>query len=154
MNTLRHLVAATLIAAVAWLAAPSPAAASPAVGLRGGFTDDPDSIFFGGHLVFPFARNFRFDPSLELGFGEYGRDVDFFSLRINGDFKYMIPVGSVALFPLFGPSLYYWNDDLDNDDTEFGINLGFGVEFQRFMFSLTVGIEDLPDLAFTFGYTF
>jgi hypothetical protein len=99
----------------------------------------------------------RIEPSAELGFGDEG--ADFFSIRVNANFKYMVPMSrNAAIYPLFGPSLYYINfDDCSGncDDTGFGLNLGAGVDISGFGFDLVVGVtNDVPDIAFTFLYTF
>ncbi|ACY17747.1 hypothetical protein [Haliangium ochraceum] len=131
----------------------SQAEAQPTLfGIRGGFTDDPDSIFFGGHLaIHPQAlRRLRIEPSLELGLND-----DLFALRVNGNFKVMFPVGrSVALYPVFGPYLYYASFDGGGDDTEFGLNLGGGVEISGFGFEVSAGLPDYPDFTFTVMYSF
>jgi hypothetical protein len=127
------------------------------VGVRGGVTDDPESVFFGLHLLAgPHGRGLRIEPSLELGFGD---DFDFFTVRANGNFKYAIPIGQrrggAYLYPLFGPSLYYFNlDDCSGDrcdDTEIGINVGMGLEISALFFDIAAGIGDIPELTFTFG---
>ena len=97
----------------------------------------------------------RIEPSAEIGFGD---DADFFTIRVNANFKYMVPLSrNAAIYPLFGPSLYYFNFDNcsgDCDDTDFGLNLGGGVDFSGFAFDLIAGISDVPDIAFVFSYTF
>ncbi len=128
-------------------------------GLRGGVTDDPDSIFFGGHMAFHPGSlpNLRIEPSLEMGLGDEG-PFDYLTLRLNVNFKYAIPVGNdMAFFPLLGPAIYYINvDDCpgDCDDTNFGINIGFGFAFSGFALELAVGVDDIPDITLTFSYTF
>lgn len=134
------------------------AEAQAAFGVRTGLTDDPDSFFFGGHMAFhPRAlRLFRIEPSLELGIGDIG-NVDFLSMRFNLNLKYAIPVSpEAAFFPLFGPSIYYINidDPVDDSETELGVNLGFGFAYAGFSFELAFGAADIPDITFTFTYTF
>lgn len=137
----------------------TPAAAAPtAFGIRGGFTDDVDSVFFGGHVsIAPRSvRSLLIQPSLELGAGDEG--VDFFSIRGNLHFMFMIPISQdAAFYPLFGPSLHYidWDGVYDND-TAMGINLGMGFEFSAIGLELIFGLprDNLPDLTLTLSYTF
>lgn len=138
-----------------------------APGIRGGFTDDPDSVFLGGHLAFQGVGNvseLRIEPALELGIGEVGRDVDFFSLRFGANAKYMFPLGGsgFSAYPLLGASIYYINfedefcgrfDD-DCDDLEAGLQLGGGFEYEGFALDLYVGVFDIPDVTLALLYTF
>jgi hypothetical protein len=157
MRKLRLITLAFTVGA-AWFLAAAPAAAAPTgFGIRGGVTDDVDAIFFGGHVsIAPSgARNLLIQPGLELGF-DYD-DGDFFFLRGNLHFMYMIPIsGNAAFYPLFGPSLHYIDWDDGYEDTAFGINLGMGFEFSSFAVELYFGLprSNLPDLTLAFSYTF
>lgn len=158
---MRHL-RFTILSLILALAAPAvldpaPAAAEPTLfGLRGGLTDDPDTVFLGGHLAFypTDLRRLRIEPSFELGFGEDAID---FTLRGNLNFKVMFPVSrDAAFYPILGAYLYYLSfDDCDScDDTEFGVNLGLGFAFSGIGLDLTFGLPDYPDITFTLSYTF
>ena len=73
----------TLLAVLVCLSSLAPPAGADG-GLRGGFSDDPDQILFGGQLELdPLGENIYFVPSAEAGFGN-----DLFSLSFNGDFQY------------------------------------------------------------------
>ncbi len=157
---MRHL-RFTILSLILALAAPAvldpaPAAAEPTLfGLRGGLTDDPDTVFLGGHLAFypTDLRRLRIEPSVELGFGD---PVDF-TLRGNLNFKIMFPVSrDAAFYPIIGAYLYYMSfDDCDGcDDTDPGLNLGLGFSFSGIGIDFTVGLPDRPDLTFTLSYTF
>ena len=126
-----------------------------AFGLRGGVTDDPDTLFMGGHVaIHPRSvRRLRIEPSLELGFGD---NSDFITIRANLNFKIMFPISrDAAFYPLLGPNLYYVNPDNRDDYSDFGLNLGAGFAFSGFAFDLIVGVpNDIPDVTFTFSYTF
>ncbi|MCG8420915.1 MAG: hypothetical protein MJE77_23590 [Proteobacteria bacterium] len=126
-------------------------------GIRGGFTDDPDSFFFGGHaLIHPRrARALRLEPALELGIGDEA--IDFFSIRFNFTLKYLFPLGrDMAVYPLFGPAIYYINADCDGcDDTEVGVHLGGGFDLYGVSLDIALGLtDDIPDFTFTVGYSF
>ena len=133
-------------------------AGGPSWGIRGGITDDPDSFFFGGHASFGMSRvrHLRIEPSLEFGIGDEG--VDFFTLRGNVHFKYLFVIGrGAALYPLFGPSLYWIHiDDCNGDcsELEVGMNLGFGFSYVDLFFEFALGVADVPDITLTVGYTF
>jgi hypothetical protein len=139
-----------------------PAAAEPsAFGLRFGLTDDPDTLFFGGHMALhtQSIQALRIEPSLELGFGD---DADLLAFRANANFKIMFPVSNnAAFYPIIGPFIYYVSlDDErfncgDCDDTNFGINLGLGFAISGFGFDFVFGLpDDVPDFTFTVSYTF
>jgi hypothetical protein len=134
-----------------------PAAAEPTLfGIRGGFTDRPDTFFFGGHVAFypSGMRRLRFEPSMELGFGD---DADLFTLRANANFKIMFPVSrDAAFYPIVGPYLFYASYDCDGDCdyTDFGINLGLGFSFSGFGIDFAIGVPDDPRFTLTLSYTF
>jgi hypothetical protein len=157
----RHL-RFTILSLILALAAPAvldpaPAAAEPTLfGLRGGLTDDPDTVFLGGHVAFypTDLRRLRIEPSFELGFGEDAID---FTLRGNLNFKIMFPVSrDAAFYPILGAYVYYLSfDDCEGcDDSEFGLNLGAGFSFSGIGIDFTVGLPDYPDFTFTLSYTF
>jgi hypothetical protein len=155
---------AALILLATFLFASATPAAGISGGFRAGFTDDPDSFFFGGHAAIdPFPVPLRIEPSLQLGFGDFGGGYDFFTLRFDANFKYRFgipPEKAFKIYPILGMAIYYWNvtDDRcagDCDGTEAGLNLGFGFEIYGFMVDFTFGLDDdLPDFTFLVGYTF
>jgi hypothetical protein len=157
MRKLRLITLAFTVGA-AWFFNAAPASAAPtAFGIRGGVTNDVDAIFFGGHLsIAPSSmRNLVIQPSLEFGVGDEG--IDFFFLRGNLHFMYMIPLsGDAAFYPLFGPSLHYvdWEDGYE--DTEVGLDLGIGFEFSSIGLELYFGLpqDNLPDITLALTYTF
>jgi hypothetical protein len=154
---------------VAALAAPTYA--SPAAfGVRVGVTDDLDSVFIGGQADFDDIggiQNLRLEPSLDLGYGRQETplfEIDYFTLRLSGNAKYLVPIGSdgdMSFYPVGGLSIYYVNiNDCDRncDDTDIGINLGVGFEFQQFAIDVWLGFDDdeddLPDITLVGAYTF
>jgi len=143
------------------LCAPCPArAGGVSGGIRGGITDDPDSLFFGGHIsIRPGRSALCIEPSFEMGLGDWADEFDFFTLRFNGNVKYLLPLGSyhTAFYPIFGLAVYYLKMDDDHGgghNNEVGVNLGAGFAIYGFLFDLTVGLADIPNITFTFGYTF
>ncbi len=131
------------------------AVASPRIGIRGGITDDPDSLFLGVQAAFRIGRGpVLIEPSLDFGIGEN----DFLSLRGNLHFKYLIRIAPrQSIFPVFGPSLYLIHvDDCVGDctRTEVGIDLGFGYSYSHFSIELALGAWDVPDITLTLSYGF
>ncbi len=135
------------------------AVAEPEIGfgVRGGLVIDPDGIFAGGHLsleqVIPKVPDLRFEVAGELGFG-FG-DFDYFMIRVLGHAKYLFPLSDVPVTPfaLGGLQLAYFNFDFGSN-TELGLDLGGGVEYQQFGVQLAFGLGDIPDLSLTGYYRF
>jgi hypothetical protein len=158
--TLRTRTLALSAALAAFLALSATAqAAPPGFGIRGGLSEDPDTIFFGGHVGFDvIVPQLRLEPSAVLGLGlEDG--VDYFTLwfNLNGKYRFPLPNG-MFIYPLLGLSIMYINVDCegfrgDCDDTELGLNLGGGIEFGQFFVDLHL-TTDYPDFAVLLGYTF
>ncbi len=97
------------------------------LGLRGGFSSDPDQFLFGLQLEFaPIAKNLYVVPSVEAGVGD-----DAFSISTNGDLQYRFEVdGDVRPYAGGGLSLYFIDFDR-GDNTELGVNVVGGVIFER-----------------------
>lgn len=154
----KHAIILTAVTALVCLSAGSALAAPTSFGIRGGFTDDLDTIFFGGHIdIYPSSvPQLVLEPSLELGI-PYDDDDEFFdfTLRLNFHVKYLFPIGGqdMVLYPLVGPSLLYIAlDDRffeDDSDTELGVNLGGGFGIGRFAIELAVGLGDTNDITLT-----
>ena len=164
---IRPLIATFLALALALSASPN-AQAQPRLGdgpgLRIGISDDPDTLFLGFLYGIPIAdvgsSVFLIEPGVDVGFGD---DVDFFTIRGSANGKFLFPVGAVALYPLVGLSLYYLNvdrcgrNDFFGDDCDHlgvGLNLGGGINFDRFNLELILGVNDVPDLSLSFGIFF
>lgn len=154
-----------LLAAVAasMIVIPARDAKADAVaGLRLGITDDPDT-FFGGiqfQSLISGGRsvNIYFVPAVDFGVGD---DVDFWFVRGAGHFEFHFPLSRdryASVFPLIGFEVYYYNLDLpegvDDDGFEPGLDVGGGIMFDRFKFSLYAGLEDVPDITLAFGVLF
>ena len=130
----------------------APAAAQDA-GFRGGISVDPDQFYFGGHLeTSPLVDRLHFRPNVEVGFGD-----DIMLIAANMEFVYKFPSrGDWGLYVGGGPALnVYTFDDVDDSETEGGLNLLVGVETQRgLFFEFKVGAIDSPDFKFGVGWTF
>lgn len=140
------------LATVAALAVPSLAHAGP--GVRVGLIDDPDSVFFGFQYRAPLTAmgpgTLTIKPGIDLGIVDGPID---FLLRGTLHFEWIIPVNrNVALYPLIGPGLYYVSSD-GADDSEVGLDVGFGALFKGFSLELWVGAVDAPDLTFAIAFS-
>jgi hypothetical protein len=124
-------------------------------GIRLGLTDDPDTItggFFYEFLVTRLGRSgyLTLEPGIDVGGGD-----NLFTIRGTFNAHFIFLVGrDVQLYPIIGGSVYYWRNDNDNDNTDGGLNLGGGVQFDRFSFEFWFGIDDIPDFTFLFGISF
>jgi hypothetical protein len=145
------------------LAGSAQAAAFP-LGLRAGWTVDPDQFHFGGHIqlseLFP---GFRLRPGAEIGFGD-----DVTQLALNGDLVYRFTELETAEWGVFvggGLGWYYTKFDLpegyegDDDTTDLGLTgLGGIVRKlsggQELSLEFRLGLEDAPDFKVTVGLTF
>lgn len=129
-----------------------PASAQDA-GLRGGLSVDPDQFYFGGHLeTAPLVDRLHFRPNVEIGFGD-----DLTLIGANMEFVYKFPNRrGWGVYAGGGPALnVYMFDDVDDSETDAGLNLLVGVESSRgLFFEFKMGAIDSPDFKFGVGWTF
>lgn len=122
-------------------------------GVRGGLSVDPDQFYFGGHLeTSPLIDRLHFRPNVEAGFGD-----NLTLIAANMEFVYKFPRrGDWGIYAGGGPALnIYMFDDVDDSETEGGLNVLLGVETQRgLFFEFKVGAIDSPDFKFGVGWTF
>lgn len=157
-----------LIAAVLGVAlGPALALAGPDtdVGFRGwgprvGLSLHPDQIHFGAHLDFgQFARHVRFQPNVELGFGD---NVDLFT--VNAEAAYRFSEQWDMWSPYLGGGLGANIKRVDSGNsssshTDIGVNLLAGIERglsngDRFFVEGKFSLNDVPDVKITVGWTF
>ena len=138
---------------LALMAISAPPAAAQDAGIRGGISVDPDQFYFGGHLeTSPLINRLHFRPNLEVGFGD-----DLMLIGANMEFVYKVPLqGPWTLYAGGGPALNIYSfDDVDDSETEVGLNILVGVETARgLFFEFKVGAFDAPDFKFGVGWTF
>ena len=129
-----------------------PAVAQDA-GLRGGLSVDPDQFYFGGHIeTSPLVDRIHFRPNVEVGFGD-----DITLIGANMEFVYKFPNRrDWGLYAGGGPALnVYMFDNVDDSETDAGLNLLLGVENSRgLFFEFKMGLIDSPDFKFGVGWTF
>ena len=144
VTVLSFLVAMTALSAM-------PAQAQDA-GVRAGVSLDPDQCYFGGHVeTSPLVDRLTFRPNVEIGFGD-----DIMLIAANMEFAYKFPRrGGWGLYAGGGPALnVYTFDNIDESQTEAGVNVMIGVESSRgLFFEFKVGALDSPDFKFGVGYT-
>jgi hypothetical protein len=149
----------TLAATAAW-AAPDTDVGFAGWGPRVGVSVDPDQVFFGAHLDYGnFARHVRFQPNLELGFGD---DVKLFT--INAEAAYRFSSTWDVWTPYLGGGVGANIKSVDSggsnsSQTDLGINLLGGIEKgfysgNRFFIEAKVSVNDVPDLKVAIGWTF
>lgn len=124
-------------------------------GIRGGAADDPDQFLFGAHANFgEFIPNLRFQPSLEVGFGD-----DHQTLIATAPAFFRFPVDGLTLYGGGGLALGIDRDDVI-DDTEFVISpaLAGGIEWPAaagdLFLELGLLTGDLPNVKLIVGWTF
>ena len=152
---------------VAVILDPSLALADPYtdVGFRGwgprvGLSANPDQVHFGAHIDFGnFANHVRFQPNLELGFGDH---VDLFT--INAEAAYRFSSEWDVWTPYLGGGVGANIKKVDvkggnNSHTDLGVNLLAGIEKglsngDRFFVEGKFSLNDVPDAKATIGWTF
>ncbi len=130
-------------------------------GPRVGLSLDPDQVHFGGHVDFGnFAKRLRFQPNLEIGFGD-----DLRLIALNFELNYRFSEEWDVWTPYLGGGLgvlliEYDTEGLDDDsNTELGASILGGIEKglsggDRFFIEAKPGLVDAPDLKLTIGWTF
>lgn len=138
------------------------------VGFRGwgprvGLTINPDQVHFGAHLDFGnFARHVRFQPNVEIGFGD-----DVTLVTVNFEAAYRFRQSWDVWSPYVGGGLGVNHASFDKggpggDDssTDLGVNALGGIERglsngHRFFVEAKLGlVDESPDLKATVGWTF
>ena len=162
-STRMILIAAAL--AVALSSALALADPETDVGFRGwgprvGLSVDPDQVHFGAHIDYGnFARHVRFQPNVELGFGD---NVKLFTLNAEAAYRFSAQwdVWTPYLGGGLGANIKSWDNGNDNDSqTDIGLNLLGGIEKglsngDRFFIEGKLSLNDVPDAKVTVGWTF
>ena len=135
------------------------------VGFRGwgprvGLSLDPNQVHFGAHLDFGnFAKHVRFQPNLELGFGE---DEKLFTVNAEAAYRFSSnwDVWTPYVGGGLGANIKSFDDGNDSDsETALGVNLLGGIEKglssgDRFFIEGKFSVNDEPDAKITVGWTF
>lgn len=135
------------------------------VGFRGwgprlGVTVNPDQVHFGAHLDFGnFAKHVRFQPNLELGFGD---GLALFAINLEAAYRFAAKWDVWTPYAGGGLGINFAsfnNDHGDDSDTDLGVNLLGGIEKglsngSRLFTEIKLGVGDSPDFKWTIGWTF
>lgn len=169
MTRFKLSTAACLITLAATAAFAAEAEGETGVGFRGwgprvGVSSDADQALVGAQFdLGEFAPNVRWQPSIELGFGD-----DKASFYGNFMVAYYFPV-KAAVTPYAGGQVTAWLFDQDGPDNNNGFDDGFNAEIgvyavggietklkggSRFLAELQVGVGDVPDIRVLAGWTF
>ena len=156
-----------IAAALAVALSPALALAGPDtdVGFRGwgprvGLSLNPDQVHFGAHLDYgQFANHVRFQPNLELGFGD---GVKLFTANAEAAYRFSSTwdVWTPYLGGGIGVNIKSIDDGEDNtSQTDLGVNLLGGLEKglgngDRFFVEAKVSLNDVPDAKIAIGWTF
>ena len=136
------------ILAVALAAFASPAMAKGTMGLRGGFSLDPDDFLIGLHFKSdPLGEDLYLVPSVEAGFG------DITWIGGNVDLHYVFNTSSEKKPYIGGGGTLNWFDsDGGDDDLEFGGSVLGGLKLnQKLFLEAKIGLGDVPDWKFVVG---
>lgn len=150
------------------LLATGQAAADPYtdVGFRGwgprfGVSSGPDAVHVGAHFDYGnFAEHVRFQPNIELGFGDHVNVYAF-----NAEAAYRFSSQWDAWTPYLGGGLGANIKSIDvpgggtDSQSDLGVNLLGGIEKglsngDRFFLELKLSLNDVPDTKVTAGWTF
>jgi opacity protein-like surface antigen len=165
----RNVFIVTLLAL--GLTAGSACAADPAthVGYRGwgprvGLTLDPDQIHVGAHMDFGnFARHVRFQPNVEVGFGD---NLTLVTANFEAAYRFRQDWDVWSPYLGGGLGLNYVKFDNnhggfgDDSSTDLGVNVLGGIERglasgNRFFMEVKLGlVDESPDVKMTVGWTF
>ena len=168
---IRNLILAALIAlgiasgaqAATKSSASSGGVSATYIGPRVGFSVDPDQFVVGGHISAGFARDWTFNPSVELGFGDHEMVT-----ALNFDAEYHLRLKSSNWVPYFGAGMgvnfvHVSVDPPGNDfnDTVTGLNIIIGTSVptasgQRIFTEMRLGSgdADVPEFKGIVGWNF
>jgi hypothetical protein len=164
---MKHILLILIAAVLGVAMVPALALAGPDtdVGFRGwgprvGLSLRPDQVHFGGHLDFgQFAEHVRFQPNVELGFGDH---VDLFTVNAEAAYRFSAKwdVWSPYLGGGVGANIKRFNNaNHEETETDLGVNLLAGIEKglssgDRFFIEGKFSLNDVPDVKVTVGWTF
>jgi hypothetical protein len=129
-------------------------------GPRVGLSVNPDQVYFGAHIDYGnFAKHIRFQPNVELGFGD---NVKLFTLNAEAAYRFSAQwdVWSPYLGGGLGANIKSVdNSNNNNSDTDIGLNLLGGIEKglsngDRFFIEGKLSLNDVPDVKIAVGWTF
>ncbi len=137
------------------------------IGPRAGFSVDPDQAVIGGHLSATFARDWTFNPSLEVGFGDHATVT---ALNFDAEYHFHIQRSNWAPYVGGGLGVNFVHvhldlpfpfSNIDTNDTVTGLNVIVGTLIptssgQHLFTELRLGAGDaaMPELKGMVGWNF
>lgn len=128
------------------------------IGPRVGFSVDPDQAVVGGQMSVGFTRDWTFNPSVELGFGDHQTVT---ALNFDGEYHFRLQNSNWTPYLGAGLGVNFIDFDNNGSDTVTGLNIiiGTGVPTasgQRMFTELRLGAgdADVPELKGIFGWNF
>lgn len=154
---MKRLLLSIALSALLLAALPAAVHAQSEFGLRVGATLDPDQVHFGFQMRPPqLSPSVRIRPSVEVGLGD-----DTTVAALNVDLTYEFYEGEVRPWAGAGPGLALVDRDLPgaagDSELEAGLNLVGGLDWgpgYRYTIEGRLGLGDLPEMKFSFGWTF
>lgn len=123
-------------------------ASTGTIGLRAGFSLDPDQFVAGGQVTIGKRLAIaRIVPSVDVGFGSSLTTIAF---NADAQFRLNVEGSSVGLYLGAGPTLLYADPEGGNSAWELGLSLlaGIRLPFHSFpptSFETRFGVGDIPD---------
>ena len=148
-----RLVATLLVAALVPTLAhgqekSSSSGTTGAVGLRAGFSLEPDQFVVGGQVALGKKLGIaRIVPSVDVGFGNAITTIAF---NADAQFRLNVEDSKVALYLGAGPTVLYYDPEGGNSAWELGLSLLAGIRlplggFPPTSFEARFGVGDIPD---------
>ncbi len=156
-------IAMTVLALAAFGAASAADTGFQGWGPRVGATDDPDQIVVGVHLdMGEIARNVRWQPNFEIGFGDDWKSLSgnvLVAYYFGKQGRFQPYAGGQLAIVYFDHDDNGFDDDRSDGDTEFGFDAVGGFEFPlgagaRMLFELQLGFGDVHDAKIVAGWKF
>ena len=133
-------------------AAPKAAPVGPALGIRAGFSRNPDQFVIGAQAELGSLGLATIAPSIDLGLGD-GSDVTAANLDLRW-YLFPLPQTGIQFYAAAGPTAVF-----ANSQSEIGLSLTAGAKIPmkgtgRYNVEARFGIGDIPDLKVMLGILF
>ncbi len=143
-----------IISALAGISGHSAAASGTSIGIRAGYSFDPDQFVVGSQAIYGRVfRIARLGPSVDLGLGDKMTTITF-----NLDARLFLtpPKASTSLYFGMGPTIAIFDPDEGEGDTEVGLTLASGIRMAlggKHFYNLEgrLGIGDVPEVKILVG---
>lgn len=118
------------------------------IGLRAGFSLEPDQFVLGGQVALGKKLGIaRIVPSVDVGFGN---EITTIAFNADAQFRLNVEDSKVALYLGAGPTVLYYDPEGGNSAWELGLSLLAGIRlplggFPPTSFEARFGVGDIPD---------